>query len=101
MIQAPIQVTVLDQTIDQILWNLSRRIGGAGMLLAPLDQVVRLQGSVVTAEALQNVFHPAPVLKHHARHLPKIGRKAVAMKADILGLCEEVVYPMTHFCSLC
>lgn len=71
------------------------------MIPTPLVLVGRAQCRIVTAEVLQHIGDPAPILKHHARHFDKvIVEPADPVEPRVLGFGNEVVNCMTQFCTI-
>jgi hypothetical protein len=85
MVKPPVEVPVFYEVVYQMIRNLLRRVWLTGVLFAPINEILLIKRRVMTAEVLQNLFHPAPVLEHAAWHFAKVKSCIVAMKAYIFG----------------
>lgn len=99
MILPPIDIPALDDVVQQVIWDLGRRVNLSGIFFTPLLQVRRVQRSIMAAQFFENIFGPAPVLKQCTGHFPDVDGQSGAMEACILRVRDEIMHSMTKlFC---
>lgn len=95
--QRVVDVLRPDQILNQLVWDLLRRLRRPDRrLLLPGLKVLRRQRRVVLAQRLQLPRRPAPVLQHLAGRFDKVPHSVRAVEPRVRRLRHEVVDPVSQ-----
>lgn len=95
--QSIVDVLGLDEVVDQVIWNLLRRLRLPGSLLFPGGEVLGRQGRVMLAEELELTGGPAPVLQHLRGSFDEVLDSACPVEARVRRYAYKIMDTMTQF----